>query len=126
MGVAAKPTRFGSARRHADATYIVGISGKTVAGGVSVMIDSNNRLGTSDIVAALQGEHPADGKASEAILSLQPVTFRYKNELDPQCIPQFGLLAEQVAKVDSDLVARDQQGKPYTRALRSGQRHAAQ
>lgn len=53
-------------------------------------------------------------KAIEGILSLQPVTFRYKHELDPQAIPQFGLVAEQVAKVNSDLVARDDQGKPYT------------
>ena len=53
-------------------------------------------------------------KASEAILSLQPVTFRYKKELDPKAIPQFGLVAEQVEKVNPDLVAYDDQGKPYT------------
>ena len=53
-------------------------------------------------------------KLSEAILALKPVTFRYKNELDPEGIPQFGLVAEQVEKVNPDLVARDEQGKPYT------------
>ena len=53
-------------------------------------------------------------KASEAVLALQPVTFRYKHELDPVGIPQFGLVAEQVAKVNPDLVARDHEGKPYT------------
>ena len=53
-------------------------------------------------------------KASEAILALQPVTFRYKQELDPQGIRQFGLVAEQVEKVNPDLVARDDHGKPYT------------
>src|SRR5438046_7048066 len=53
-------------------------------------------------------------KSSEAILSWQPVTFHYKKELDPKGIPQFGLVAEDVAKVDPDLVARDDQGKPYT------------
>jgi hypothetical protein len=52
--------------------------------------------------------------ASEAILSLQPVTFRYKKELDPKALPQFGLVAEQVEKVNPDLVARDEQGKPYS------------
>ena len=52
-------------------------------------------------------------KASEAILSLQPVTFRYKKELDPKSMPQFGLVAEQVEKVNPDLVARDDQGKAY-------------
>ena len=53
-------------------------------------------------------------KASEAILALKPVTFRYKHELDPEGIPQFGLVAEQVEKVNPDLVARDDEGKPYT------------
>jgi len=53
-------------------------------------------------------------KASEAILALKPVTFRYKKELDLEGIPQFGLVAEQVEKVNPDLVARDEQGKPYT------------
>jgi trimeric autotransporter adhesin len=53
-------------------------------------------------------------KASEAILALKPVTFRYKHEFDADGIPQFGLVAEQVAKVNPDLVARDDQGKPYT------------
>src|SRR4029434_3030934 len=53
-------------------------------------------------------------KASEAILGLKPVTFRYKHELDPEGIPQFGLVAEQVEKVNPDLVARDADGKPYS------------
>jgi hypothetical protein len=53
-------------------------------------------------------------KASQAILALKPVTFRYKKELDPDGIPQFGLVAEEVEKVNPDLVARDEQGKPYT------------
>jgi predicted RNase H-like nuclease (RuvC/YqgF family) len=53
-------------------------------------------------------------KASEAILALKPVTFRYKHDLDPDGVPQFGLVAEDVEKVNPDLVARDEQGKPYT------------
>jgi uncharacterized coiled-coil protein SlyX len=53
-------------------------------------------------------------KASEAILALQPVTFRYKQELDPDGIPQFGLVAEQVEKVSPDLVGRDEDGKVTT------------
>ena len=53
-------------------------------------------------------------KASEAILALQPVTPFVKKDLDPDGIPQFGLVAEQVAKVDPDLVARDEEGQPYT------------
>ena len=53
-------------------------------------------------------------KASEAILALKPVTYRYKHDLDPDGIPQFGLIAEDVEKVNPDLVVRDEQGKPYT------------
>jgi len=53
-------------------------------------------------------------KASEAILSLQPVTFLYKHDLDPDGIPQFGLIAEQVEKVDPNLVVRDEDGEIYT------------
>ena len=53
-------------------------------------------------------------KASEVIFSLKPVTFHYKHELDPKGIPQFGLIAEDVAKMNPDLVARDAQGKIYT------------
>ena len=52
-------------------------------------------------------------KASEAILALKPVTFRYKHDLDPDGIPQFGLVAEDVEKVNPDLVAQDEHGKPY-------------
>ena len=53
-------------------------------------------------------------KASEAILALKPVTFRYKQEIDPGRSPQFGLVAEDVEKVDPDLVVRDAEGKVNT------------
>jgi hypothetical protein len=53
-------------------------------------------------------------KASEAILALKPVTFRYKKELDPEGIPQFGLVAEEVEKVNPDLITRDREGKPHS------------
>jgi hypothetical protein len=53
-------------------------------------------------------------KASETILALRPVSFRYKKEIDPKAIPQFGLVAEEVEKVNPDLVVRDKEGKPYT------------
>ncbi len=53
-------------------------------------------------------------KASEAVLQLEPVTFRYKEDLDPDGVPQFGLIAEQVEKVNPDLVIRDEDGKVMT------------
>ena len=92
----------------------MGISGSVVAGGVGVIIDSDGRLGTSTSSARFKEAIKPMAKASEALLDLKPVTFRYKKDLDPNGIPQFGLVAEQVAKVDPDLVARDQEGKPYT------------
>jgi hypothetical protein len=95
-------------------TYVVGINGVTVARGVGVVIDSNNHLGTVTSSARYKENIHSMDKASEAILSLQPVTFRYKKELDPQAIPQFGLVAEQVEQVDPALVAYDEQSKPYS------------
>ncbi len=52
--------------------------------------------------------------ASEALFALQPVTFRYKKEIDPQSIPQFGLVAEDVEKINPDLVVRDNEGNAYS------------
>ncbi len=95
-------------------TYIAGISGVTIAGGVPVIIDANGHLGsTTSSERFKDGVKPMD-KASEAILALKPVTFRYKKEFDPNGIPQFGLVAEQVEKVNPDLVVRDKDGKPYS------------
>ncbi len=96
------------------ATYIAGISGKTVAGGIGVVIDSNGHLGTTTSSARFKDNIRPMEKASEAILSLEPVTFHYKHELDPDGIPQFGLVAEKVARVDPNLVVRDEEGKPYS------------
>src|SRR6266568_7072991 len=53
-------------------------------------------------------------KASEVLLALNPVTFRYKKEIDPARIPQFGLVAEEVEKVNPDLIVRDEEGKAYS------------
>jgi trimeric autotransporter adhesin len=95
-------------------TFIAGIAGVPVAGGVGVIIGNSGQLGTVVSSERFKDAIKPMDKASEAILALQPVTFRYKHELDPDGIPQFGLVAEQVEKVDRDLVARDDQGKPYT------------
>ena len=57
-------------------------------------------------------------KTSEALFALKPVSFRYKKEIDPAGTPQFGLVAEDVEKVNPDLVVRDKEGKPYTFATK--------
>jgi len=94
-------------------TFIAGISGTAVAGD-TVVVDANGQLGTMASSQRFKdGIKPMD-KASEAILALKPVTFRYKQEIDPRGIPQFGLVAEEVEKVNPNLVARDAAGKVYT------------
>jgi uncharacterized coiled-coil protein SlyX len=105
--------RIGTKGSH-TATFIAGISGVTVAGGVGVIIDTNGHLGTKTSSERFKDEIKPMDKASEAILALKPVTFRYKKELDPEGIPQFGLVAEQVEKVNPDLVVRDADGKINT------------
>src|SRR5438270_12950806 len=79
-----------------------------------MIVDSNGHLGTSTSSARFKDNIQPMDKASEALLALKPVTFRYKKGLDPKGIPQFGLVAEQVETVDPDLVARDEQGKSYS------------
>jgi hypothetical protein len=105
--------RIGTAGIHKK-TFIAGISGVTVANGVGVIINTQGQLGTVVSSARYKEAIKPMDKASETILSLKPVTFRYKHDLDPDGILQFGLVAEQVEKVNPALVARDEQGKPYT------------
>ena len=105
--------RIGTKPTHKN-TYIAGIYGVTVARGIGVIIDNTGHLGTTTPSARFKDEIKPMDKTSEAILSLKPVTFRYKKELDPDSTAQFGLVAEEVAKVNPDLVARDEEGKPYT------------
>ena len=94
--------------------YIQGISGNPVPSGVTVFVNGSGQLGTATSSARFKDEVKPMDKASEIILALKPVTFRYKKELDPERIPQFGLVAEDVAKVNPDLVIYDPEGKPYT------------
>jgi trimeric autotransporter adhesin len=114
-GVAAESNtiRIGT-KETQTATFIAGISGKTASSGVAVYVNANGRLGTTVSSARFKEQIKPMDKASEAIHALKPVTFRYKQELDPEGIPQFGLVAEEVEKVNADLVARDDQGKVYT------------
>ena len=80
------------------ATYVAGISGATVPDGVTVVVGADGHLGTTTSSARYKEAIEPMNHASEAILSLKPVTFRYKKELDHKAIPQFGLVAEEVAK----------------------------
>ena len=115
LGVAGESNqiRIGSVGTQ-TATFIAGIRGATVASGVGVIVGTNGQLGTVTSSERFKEAIKPMDKASEAILGLKPVTFRYKHELDPEGIPQFGLVAEQVEKVNPDLVARDDKGKVNT------------
>jgi Chaperone of endosialidase len=94
-------------------TYIAGIGNAAVSGS-PVVVGWQGKLGVMMSSARFKEAIKPMDKASEAILALKPVTFHYKKEVDPDGIPQFGLVAEQVAKVNPDLVARDEDGKAYT------------
>ena len=79
-----------------------------------MVVNSNGKLGVAAASARFKKAIEPMDKASEAILALKPVTFRYKEELDPDGVPQFGLIAEEVEKINPDLVARDEDGKVMT------------
>ncbi len=95
------------------ATFIAGISGTAVTGD-AVVVNADGQLSTAMSSARFKKEIKPMDESSTAILALKPVTFRYKQEIDPKGIPQFGLVAEEVEKVNPDLVSRDRDGKPYT------------
>src|SRR5437899_4724336 len=96
-----------------NSTFIAGISGVAVTG-TTVVVSTNGKLGVATSSARFKEAIKPMDKASEAILALSPVTFRYKKDIDPDGIPQFGLVAEQVEKVNPDLVVRDEDGKVST------------
>jgi hypothetical protein len=85
----------------------------TVADGIDVLIDSDGHLGTTTSSARFKDKIQPMDSLSAAIFSLRPVTFCYKTEVDPAGVPQFGLVAEEVEKVNPALVVRDKEGKPY-------------
>jgi hypothetical protein len=97
-----------------DSCYIGKIFGATIepTSALNVMIDSSGKLGTTASSKRFKEEIQPMDKASETILALRPVTFRYKNYRDSPL--QFGLIAEEVADVNPDLVARDKNGEIYT------------
>jgi uncharacterized coiled-coil protein SlyX len=93
--------------------FIAGIYGKNEGGTpLAVYINGNGQLGTMSSSRRFKKEIKPMDQNSEAILGLQPVTFQYKS--DPSGTAQFGLIAEEVAQVDPDLVVRDAQGAIYS------------
>src|SRR5947207_2890824 len=97
-----------------DSCYIANIAFQPSPSGVPVLINGSEKLGIVTSSLRFKDDIKAMDIASEAILSLRPVTFRYKKEIDPAGASQFGLIAEEVEKVNPDLVVRDKQGKPFS------------
>ena len=97
-----------------SSTFIAGIYATTTGSTTTlpVIVDANGQLGTAPSSERYKTDIKPMDKTSEVILAFKPVTFHYKN--DTKGTPQFGLVAEDVVKVNPDLVARDAQGKVYT------------
>jgi len=97
-----------------NSCYIGSIFAQPSSGGMAVFINSDNKLGTVTSSKRFKEHIQLMDRSSEALFSLKPVTFRYKKEFDPTTTAQFGLVAEEVEKVNPDLVVHDKDGKPYS------------
>ncbi|HKI01009.1 MAG TPA: tail fiber domain-containing protein [Thermoanaerobaculia bacterium] len=97
------------------ATYLAGVNGVTLSSGTEVFVDSSGRLGTITSSLRFKEDVQNMGEASRDLMKLRPVSFHYKDGVDDGTrLPQYGLIAEEVAKVYPDLVQYDDQGKPFT------------
>src|SRR5256885_9372788 len=105
--------RIGTAGTQTNA-FMAGIFEVVVTKSQPVYVDKQGHLGTKPSSKRFKTDIKPMDKASETILALKPITFRYKKELDPDAVPQFGLIAEDVAKIDPNLVLRENDGKIYT------------
>jgi hypothetical protein len=93
------------------ACFIGGIAGVTPSGGTqTVIINTNGQLGSMSSSRRFKTDIKPMDKTSEAIVALKPVAFHYKSDT---ATPQFGLIAEEVANVNPDLITRDEKGEIY-------------
>src|SRR5438552_934323 len=97
-----------------NSCFIGNVFNRTSAVGAAVFVNSSGKLGTITSSRRFKEEIEPMAQASEGLFALKPVTFRYKKEIDPKKIPQFGLVAEDVEAVNPDLVVRDEEGKVNT------------
>jgi hypothetical protein len=97
-----------------NACYIASIFGQTSVTGVQVLINSDNKLGTMTSSKRFKQDIKPMDKASEALFALKPVSFHYKKEIDPSGTSQLGLVAEEVEKLNPDLIVRDKEGRAYS------------
>jgi hypothetical protein len=97
-----------------NACYIASIFGQLSSNGAPVFVNAAGKLATTQSSRRFKDDIKPMDETSETLFSLKPVTFRYKKEIDPVGTSQFGLVAEEVEKVNPDLVVRDKEGKPYS------------
>jgi hypothetical protein len=108
-------TGVGGLDGESNITRIANIAATPQGNGVFVTVESGgNKLGFQVSSGRYKEQIKPMEQASESLYRLAPVTFRYKKELDPQGTRQYGLIAEEVAKVEPDLVVNDEEGKPAT------------
>ncbi|HEX5066501.1 MAG TPA: tail fiber domain-containing protein, partial [Myxococcota bacterium] len=117
-GVAAenRQIKIGTVGTHL-VTTIAGISGATSAGGIGVLVNASGVLGTTTSSARFKEDVRDMGDASDVLMRLRPVTFRYTEDAvgaEDAKTPQYGLIAEEVASVAPELVAQDLEGKPWS------------
>jgi len=97
-----------------DSCFINNIFLSTSVNGVGVFVNGQGKLGTTTSSRRFKEAIKPMDEFSEALFALKPVRFRYKKQIDPAGISQLGLVAEDVEKVNPDLVVRDKEGKPYS------------
>jgi hypothetical protein len=97
-----------------NSCYIGEIFGATISSGAPVLINAGDQLGTITSSRRFKEAIKPIERGSEPLFSLKPVSFRYKKEIDPEGVQQFGLVAEDVEEINPDLVVHDRAGKPYS------------
>ena len=97
-----------------NSCFIGQIFGATSSSGAAVFVNSDGKLGTSTSSQRYKEQIKPMDNISEALFALKPVSFRYKKELDPDGKSQLGLVAEEVEKINPDLIVRDKEGRPYS------------
>ena len=97
-----------------DSCFINNIFNATSFNGIGVLVNRNGQLGTTTSSRRFKEAIKPMDEFSESLFALKPVRFRYKKEIDPSGTSQLGLVAEDLEKVNPDLVVRDKEGKPYS------------
>jgi hypothetical protein len=102
------------------ATYLAGVSGVNVTGGTTVVVNSSGQLGVMSSSIRYKKDIRSMGDVSDRLLKLRPVTFRYKQADESGQTPeQYGLIAEEVARVMPELVVYNNKGQPETVAYQT-------